>query len=433
MSSDPTPESAPLLPRLVAARLLAAVTEKHRALDAALSDRSLGFAALAPRDRALVRRMLGATLRRLGQIDAVLHPMLDLWPKGMPLQALRIGAAELLFLGTPPHAAVASAVDSMPKGAKSRKLVNAVLRRISREGAALIAGQDERTLNTPRWLMQRWEAAYGRETALAITTAHLGEAPLDITVKGADAAHWAAALEAEILPTGSLRRIKPGAVDTLPGFADGAWWVQDAAAALPARLFGDVSGMRVADLCAAPGGKTAQLAAAGAQVIAVDRSAPRLESLRANLKRLGLDAEIVCAEAEAWRPDVPLDGVLLDAPCTATGTIRRHPDLPYLKRPDDVAKLSMVQRRLMEHAIDIVKPGGLVIYAVCSMEAEEGAAHRIELNERAGLEWLPIRAGEAGIPAEMIDKSGALRALPCHWPALGGIDGFYAFRFRKKT
>lgn len=421
--------------RRVAAALLQAVLERRRALDEAMADPALGFAKLPDRDRGFVRRLVAGTLRRLGQVDALLKGFVERTPKGLPLHAMRLGLCDLLFLGTPPHAAVSAAVEILPQGAKSRGLVNAVLRRADREAAAVIAGQDEALLNTPGWLRRRWEAAYGKDVARDIMRAHLAEAALDITVKG-DAESWAAQLNAVLLPNGSLRRLEGGAVDGLPGFNDEAgaqWWVQDAAAALPAKLFGDLNGKLVADLCAAPGGKTAQLLSMGAEVYAIDRSEPRLQRLKRNLTRLGLKARVRTADAATWIPDEgQLDGVLLDAPCSATGTIRRHPELPYIKQESDIAKLAELQRRLLEHAVSLLKPGGLLVYGTCSLEPEEGEAQRDWLLAHAELEPLPITPEELGVPAAMIDARGALRSLPCYWPEHGGIDGFFAARFRKK-
>ncbi|MEI7610759.1 MAG: RsmB/NOP family class I SAM-dependent RNA methyltransferase, partial [Rhodospirillaceae bacterium] len=275
-----------------------------------------------------------------------------------------------------------------------------------------------------------WSAAYGPDTARAIAEAHLHEAPLDLTLKNpAESALWAERLEAEVLATGSLRRAAGGAVAELPGFADGGWWVQDAAAALPATLFGDLAGRRVYDLCAAPGGKTAQLAALGAQVTAVDRSAPRLERLATNLARLGLAAATVAADAALWQPEESADAILLDAPCSATGTIRRHPDIPHLKDRADVAKLAALQRRLLARAVALLKPGGTLVYTVCSLQPEEGEEQIAALLAAgAPVSRRPLVAGEAGVPDAALTAAGDLRTLPCHLAALGGMDGFFVAR-----
>jgi 16S rRNA (cytosine967-C5)-methyltransferase len=242
---------------------------------------------------------------------------------------------------------------------------------------------------------------------------------------------WAERLEAEILPTGSLRREAGGDVAALPGFAEGEWWVQDAAAALPVRMLGDVSGLRVADLCAAPGGKTAQLIVAGARVTAVDISGKRLERLAQNLARLGLVAETIVADAVKWRPETPLDAVLLDAPCTATGTLRRHPDIAWNKQPADLARLASLQDRLLAAALAMVKPGGLVVYATCSLQPEE-CEQRIAglLESAANVERVAIAADEVPGLEDTVTAPGDLRTLPCHWAERGGLDGFFAARLR---
>ena len=391
---------------------------------------------LAGRDRAFARLLVATVLRRLGQIDALIAQCLNvpLAPRAMLVQdILRLGVAQLLFLRTPPHAAVATSVDlAQSRGFVSHKgLVNAVLRRLSIEGPERIETQDAPRLNTPDWLWQSWSRAYGEATARAVATAHLKEAPLDLSLRN-DAETWGAALEGVLLPTGTLRRAAGGALATLPGYAEGAWWVQDAAAALPARLFGDVAGCDVIDLCAAPGGKTAQLATAGARVTAVDRSARRLERLVANLKRLDLAVEAVGADALSWRPPRPAQAVLLDAPCSTTGAIRRHPDVPHLKSPEDVARLSMVQENLLLAAIDMLRPGGMLVYCTCSLESEEGP-ERIEslLHSGAPVARIGIEADEIGAEPEWITPEGDLRTLPCHFHAYDGIDGFYCARLVK--
>jgi 16S rRNA (cytosine967-C5)-methyltransferase len=434
--------------RSVALDLLRQVLERSRPLDEALAGH-VGLPGLAPRDRAFVRLLVATTLRRLGQIDTALAACLDrpLEPGPLPpamerlRQVLRLGAAQLLFLGTPAHAAVSATVGLMGGGRKGsrsagqRGLVNAVLRRLAREGEDLRAGQDAARLDTPDWLWESWTAAYGETATRAIAEAQLVDPPLDLSLKRpADAALWAGRLGAQRLPTGSLRLpAGSGAVAELPGYDEGAWWVQDAAAALPARLLGDVSGRQVVDLCAAPGGKTAGLAAAGAAVIAVDRAPARMSQLEANLRRLGLEADAVVADGAAWRPERPADAVLLDAPCSGTGTLRRHPDIARLKGPRDVAALTGEQDRLLGNAIEICRPGGLVVYAVCSLQPEEGP-ERIAalLASGAPVEREALRPEEIDGQAELIDAAGDLRTLPSHWRALGGLDGFYACRLRRR-
>ena len=421
--------------RHVALDLIGVVLGRERPLDEAIDD-SPAMAKLSLRDRAFARLLVATVLRRLGQIDSLIADCLanPLPPRAAQVHdILRLGIAQLLFLHTPPHAAVATSVDlAQSRGFLAHKgLVNAVLRRLSVEGADRVSRHDAAALNTPSWLWQSWTRHYGEEVARAIAVAHLREAPLDLTPR-ANADGWCESLAATVLPTGTLRRPGGGAVATLPGYSEGAWWVQDAAAALPARLFGDVAGLNVVDLCAAPGGKTAQLADAGAFVTAIDRSSRRLERLVANMKRLSLPAATIAADALTWRPDHPVDAVLLDAPCSATGAIRRHPDVPHLKRPADVARLATIQDRLLRAALEMLRPGGMLVYCTCSLEAEEGP-QRIDglLRSGAPIERRPVSAAELDAPAEWITRDGDLRTLPFHLAEYDGIDGFYAARLVK--
>ena len=421
--------------RQVALDLVGAVLRRNRPLDDAIDDNA-AMADLPARDRAFARLLVATVLRRLGQIDALIAGCLNspLAPRAAIIQdILRLGIAQLLFLRTPPHAAVATSVDlADARGFLSHKgLVNAVLRRLSVEGAGRIESQDAARLNTPDWLWQSWTRTYGEGRARAIAGAHLKEAPLDLTLREADES-WCEKLHATKLPTGSLRRPGGGSVAALPGYAEGAWWIQDAAASLPVRLFDEIAGREVVDLCAAPGGKTAQLASAGAKVTALDRSPRRLDRLVANLRRLELPVSAVAADALTWRPDHPVDAVLLDAPCTATGAIRRHPDVPHLKHPEDVARLAVVQENLLRAAVDMVRPGGTVVYCTCSLEPEEGP-ERIAalLRSGASVEHRPIAPEEIGAPADWVTPEGELRTLPCHLAEHDGIDGFYAARLVK--
>lgn len=421
-----------LAPRRAALRLLQAVLDHGEPLDEQFDG---VVAKLDARDRAFVRMLATTTLRRLGQIDAVLKGFLQrplAKRHGAVKHVLRLAAAQILFLQTPAHAAADTSVEltRLLKAPGLTGLVNAVARRLAREGAAALAATDPK-LNTPRWLWESWIAAYGEDAARRIVEADLMEPPLDITVKS-DPARWAEALSADILPTGSLRRTGGGLVAQLPGYGEGEWWVQDAAAALPARLLGDVAGLTVVDLCAAPGGKTAQLAAAGARVIAVDRAESRLRRLAENMQRLGLADRVttVCADAARWRPDSPVDAVLLDAPCTATGTIRRHPDVPRLKKAGDAASLAATQDALLAAAADMLKPGGRLVYCVCSLQPEEGP-HRIATAAALPLAPEAVTAAEVGGLAESITPEGWLRTLPFHMGERGGMDGFFAARFRR--
>lgn len=420
--------------RAAALALLRAVLENGRPLDEVWSaDLAPGrpLARLSPRDRAFARLLTTTVLRRLGQIDAALAQFLDrplnrgARPARLPL---RLMAAQLLFLETPAHAAVDGAVRQVRRLGRLSGLVNAVGRRLAGEKATLLAEQDAVRLNCPDWLWRDWSTSYGEEVTRAMVAGMLEEPALHLTVKG-DPDTWAGKLEARVLPTGSLSRATGGRIEDLPGFLERAWWVQDAAAALPARFLGDVAGRRVLDLCAAPGGKTAQLAAAGARVTALDISPARLRRVTENLARLGLDAEIVEADAAEWRPAAPADAILLDAPCTSTGTIRRHPDVWHLKSPDDVGRMAAIQDRLLDAACAMLAPGGRLVYCTCSLQAAEGPARVAALLERnPDIRRLPIEGGELpGLP-EAITADGDVRTLP-HYA--GGMDGFYIARLTR--
>lgn len=418
--------------RVVAADLVGAVLSEHRALDEAIAASS-GFARLSERDRAFARLIAVTVLRRKAGLDRAIAGALNkpLAPKAAPvMQVLRCGLAQLWHLDTPAYAAIGTAVGAVEalRFGGFKGLVNAVLRTLSQRTAdqARPPGAD-----APDWLFDRWSRAYGPEAAHAIARAHRAEPPLDLTVKaGGEAAAWADRLDGVVLPTGvTIRRPVGGAVTALPGYAEGAWWVQDAGAALPALLLGDVAGRTVLDLCAAPGGKTAQLAAAGARVIAVDRSRDRLVRLDDNLRRLGLRADTVVADLTRWQPDAPADRILLDAPCTATGTIRRHPDLQWLKRPQDIDGLAAVQAQLLDRAARWLAPGGVLVWCTCSLEPEEGPAQidRLLAN-RPDIERVPITADEIGGWSSLLTPAGDVRSRPDHLAEFGGIDGFHISR-----
>ncbi|MXP62975.1 rRNA cytosine-C5-methylase [Roseomonas sp. M0104] len=403
--------------RSAALALLNAVLLRHRGLEEALDSLPPAEA----RDRAAAHRIAAAVLRRLGSLDAVLEPLLRREPPPEVRQALRIGAAELLLLETPPHAAVASAVDLVPRPFAG--LVNAVLRRVAAQGPAALEELDGERLDTPGWLWSAWHAAYG-PAVRAIARAHRVPAPLDLSLLPGTAPPAGA----ERLPTGTARLPAGTRITELPEFAAGQAWAQDAAAALPARLLAAVPGMAVADLCAAPGGKTAQLAATGARVVAVERDGNRMGRLRENLLRLKLEAELVQADAAAWNPGTRFDAVLLDAPCSATGTIRRHPDVPHLKRPGDIPTLAGLQRRLLENAARLLAPGGRLVFATCSLQREEGEAQAM-----AGIPGLvpdPVRPEEVPGLEAALSPEGWLRTRPDLWAEQGGMDGFFMARFR---
>lgn len=436
-------EAAGLPARRIAIDILDGVLRRRRPLDDHFDGEHAhpGLPSLADRDRALVRKLVATVLRRYGTLRQVLGICLD---RGLPDDAPRIepilmvGAVQILWLDVPDHAAVDLAVrlaQADRRGGRYAGLVNAVLRRVARDGNDIVAKLDGPALDTPAWLLSRWTRAFGAQTARAIAVVHATEPPLDVTVKS-DPDGWATRLRGRVLPTGSVRTAAHGPVWRLPGYAEGAWWVQDAAAALPVRLFGNVTGLAVADLCAAPGGKTAQLALAGAQVTAVDRSPARLARLGSNMARLGLKAVAVAADAGEWE-DGPFDAVLLDAPCSSTGTIRRHPDVAHLKREDDIPALAALQRRLLDRAVELTKPGGLLVYCSCSLEPEEGEAQISGLLGREPrVRRVPISAPEVGGLADLVSTAGDLRTLPCHLPdpdaRFAGLDGFYAARLERK-
>jgi 16S rRNA (cytosine967-C5)-methyltransferase len=423
---------APANGRVLAYRALQAVLEDNESLDAALT----AGATLPARERAFAHTLVATVLRHLGEIDAALTPLLNQPFAALAADAralLRLGAAQSLILKTPAHAAVAATVElAKTEAPHFAGLTNAVLRRLVREPTPARSDAEAARLNTPDWLWQSWRHAYGEETAIAIARVHASEPPLDITAKEPD--RWSEPLEAARLPTGTLRRPAGagGEIRMLPGYDEGAWWVQDVAAAMPARLLAPVAGGRVFDLCAAPGGKAAQLAFMGCDVTAVERSEPRAAVLRENLARLGLSARVVVADAETFTSDALADGVLLDAPCTATGTIRRHPDIPWRKSAVDVGRMAPVQARLLDHAATLVRPKGLLIYVVCSLEAAEGPDRVAAfLAKNAGFRRRAIDATEVGGDPDLVTSDGDLRTLPCHGSDRGGMDGFYAARLER--
>ncbi len=441
MNAKPAPPGRAT--RDAAVAVLSAVLDEGRTLDSAL-DPASGIAAyrsLPDRDRRLVHAIAATALRRHGETEAILRGLIDKPPgrrAGPLMRVLEVAAAQILYMGVADHAAVSTAVDQVGDDHKAQHfkgLANAVLRRLAREREAILASVDGALLSTPHWLGARWAAAYGDEPACRIAAIHLIEPALDLTVKS-DAAAWAERLNGTVLPTGSVRLVPSGPIDALPGFAEGAWWVQDAAAALPARLLGDVRGLRVADLCAAPGGKTAQLAEAGAKVTAVDQSKERLGRVESNLKRLGLEAGIVAADVLKWSPGERFDAVLLDAPCTATGTIRRHPDIAWLKKPEDIVSLARLQAAMIDRAAGLVKPGGTLVFCTCSLEPEEGEQHAKRLQSSPDWSIWPISADEVGGLADAITTAGTVRTLPFHLdnpdPRLCGLDGFFMMRLKKR-
>lgn len=443
--SHPTkarPPAPGLAVREAAVDVLAAVLDRGQSLDA-LFDSSVGdkaWRALPERDRRLARAIVTAALRHHGETGAILSRLIERPPRraGKLFRIIEVAVAQLLYMDVPDHAAVSVAMEQVTADRDAlhfKGLANAVLRRLGRERDAIRAGIDMPRAAVPDWLWARWVAAYGEADAARIAAANLEEPALDLTVK-ADPAGWAGRLDGIALPTGSVRLAPSGPVEDLPGFAEGAWWVQDAAAALPPRLLTDIAGKRIADLCAAPGGKTAALALAGARVTAVDISAERNRRVTANLARLGLSAEIVAADILKWAPPEPFDAILLDAPCTATGTIRRHPDIAWLKRPEDVAKLADLQGRMIDRAVAWLKPGGTLVFSTCSLEPEEGEHQLARALHRHDLEIVPVAQAEIGGIDGALLPSGAVRTLPFQMrgptPRLSGLDGFFMMRVRRR-
>lgn len=439
----PQAEVPGLAARRIATDIVDGVLRRRIALDDQLSGKTahLGLATLPDRDRALMRRLAATVLRRLGTLRHLVGGFLD---KGFPADAPRtetillVGAAQILWLDVPDHAAVDLSVrlaQADRRASRYAGLVNAVLRRVAQARSEF--DSSDVTRDTPAWLFARWQKTYGDATARAIAAANGHEPALDLTVKQ-DAAHWAERVHGKVLPTGTVRTLAHGAISLLPGFVEGAWWVQDAAASIPAQLFGTLAGKDVCDLCAAPGGKSAQLANAGANVTAVDRSPARIARLKENFARLKLNVETVAADALEWQPDKLFDAVLLDAPCTATGTIRRHPDVPWLKSENDLGVLTSLQSRLLDSAAGLLKPGGTLVYCTCSLEPEEGEAQIAALLARdAGLERSPITPAEVFGHAEFVTAPGDLRTLPHYLPDAdprwGGLDGFFAARLTRRV
>jgi len=422
-----------LASRAAAQAILGEVLRRRLPLDI-IVEKVLGSADLESRDAGFAVAIATETLRRFGQLQAVIHHFVPKLPPqhhaGPTFDILLASACELLFLKVSPHAAVdaankLAAVDS--KAVHFKSLINAVLRRVTREGDAILAAQDASRLNAPDWLWDRWCETYGEDTARKIAMAHLSPPPLDIQAK----TNSSVLPQGIALPGNVLRIANGGHVEDLPGYADGHWWVQDFAATLPVRLLGDVRGKTIIDLCAAPGGKTAQLAASGANVIAVEREPARAQRLRENLSRLRLLAELVESDVRDFVPKERAPFVLLDAPCSATGTIRRHPDLPWNKSAADVGLCAHRTGELLDSAADMVAEGGALVFAVCSLEPEEGPEQTASfLAQHPDFQKEPIRAEELFGMSELI-SDGALRTLPCHLGEQGGMDGFYAVRLRR--
>ncbi|WP_310220955.1 transcription antitermination factor NusB [Neorhizobium sp. 2083] len=432
------PFKAGLEVRVTAAKLLAAVVDRKISLDGMLdlTHGNPAYKALSDADRALTRAILNTALRHLPRIEAAIASLIDTpLPEGARAlhHVLVIAAAQILHLDVPPHAAVDLAVEQAnrdPRNRRFAKLVNAVLRRLDREKDEILVATAGIS-PVPAWFRKRLVALYGEAEGDRIAEAQLVPAAIDLTVKS-DPALWAEKLGGTVLPTGSIRLTAfEGAVSALEGFEEGAWWVQDVAASIPAKLFGDIKGKKVADLCAAPGGKTAQLIAAGAEVIAVEQSGNRLARLKENLGRLGYEAELVGGDLFEFKPAELLDGVLLDAPCSSTGTTRRHPDVLWTKGPEDVAKLAALQEKMLRHAVTLVKPGGIIVFSNCSLDSLEGEELVVRvLKDHPELARLPVNPRNWPGLETAISPLGEFRTTPAMLPArenfVGGMDGFFA-------
>lgn len=417
-----------LAARRAALGLLEAALSRRAGIDEAAS--SLKIQSLEPRERAFARALTLAALRRLGAVDRLLSPKLTREPPERVRHILRLGVTQLFWMETPDHAAVSTSV-ALADGERATRpfkgLVNAILRGLLRDGRPA----DDPEALAPPWLYARWASAWGPQAARAIAAEIAGEPATDLTVRdNGDIETLAAELDAVALPGGTVRVAQRGDPASWPGFEAGRWWVQDAAAAIPARLLHLNAEQTALDLCAAPGGKTLQMAVTGAAVTAVDRSTERLKRVAENLDRMSLKAEVVAADAGAWTDERRFDAVLLDAPCSATGTFRRHPDVLWAARPGDIAKLAGVQTRLLDSAAARVAPGGLLVYCVCSLEPEEGEGQvRAFLSRHPGFRTEPAAAGEGGAPEASLTPEGWLRLLPHHRD--GGQDGFFAARLRR--
>ncbi|WP_321395668.1 16S rRNA (cytosine(967)-C(5))-methyltransferase RsmB [Emcibacter sp.] len=425
--------------RLAALYLLEQILDRGQALDGAFENCCRKFSDLDQRDRAFIRFLVTTCLRRLGQLDAIINfcTPRNLTPKQVKVRhILQLGLTQLLYMEVPAHAAVDSSVRlaDQQKNQSDRQLkglVNAVLRRVDRERDVFAEKFADPFLNLPRWLRNSWIERFGKGPAHRIMPALQQEPPLDLTLKpGEDPAGWADKLGGEVTPFNGVRLARAGQVDKLPGFEEGHWWVQDLAARLPAGLLGAGPGDRVLDLCAAPGGKAAQSAAKGCRVTAVDVSEKRLRRLRENMQRLALEVEVVTADVTDYAPEEPFPYVLLDAPCSSSGTLRRHPDMAWTKTPEDVESLVALQRRVLEAAVKMLAPGGTLIYCVCSMEAGEGPDQiRTLLESGVPLNRDSIRPEEVPGLEECIGPDGDIQTLPYHYP--GGMDGFYICRLKK--
>ncbi|WP_375254217.1 RsmB/NOP family class I SAM-dependent RNA methyltransferase [Yoonia sp.] len=412
--------------RRTAHHLLMEITQDGRLMAELIAGGAL--ARLENDDRARAQRLATDTLRGLDRADRMLKPYLKKAPPPHVMNALRLGVIELCA-GEAAHGVVNAYVEIVARNKRTQAmkgLTNAVLRKIAAEGPA---GWTKRAIPlTPGWLRQPLVAAWGRDAVTGIEAAHFLGAPLDLTPK-ADANDVAKAVGGVVLPTGSVRVVNAGQVSALPGFETGDWWVQDAAAALPVKLLGNASGLKVLDLCAAPGGKAMQLAALGAKVTAVDLSERRMARVTENLTRVGLQVRTIVSDAFEF-DETGFDAIVLDAPCSATGTIRRHPDLPYAKDGSEFGALMDQQGAMIDHALGLLKPGGRLVFCTCSLLPDEG-----EVQVEAALSRHPGVTAEtpqpAGTDSAWATPEGGLRLRPDYWADQGGMDGFYMAVLRK--
>jgi 16S rRNA (cytosine967-C5)-methyltransferase len=420
-------------PRGCAVRALEWVFARHKSLDVFL-EKDQRFYSLPTRDKALSRAIIGSSLRQLGQIDAIIDTFLS---RPMPRQAvtarqiLRAGAAELLFLRSASHGVVNSFVQMAGnmRGSRPYKgMINALLRRIDREGEELLQTLPLE-LNIPNWLSENWNGVYGSEVVQQAAAALKEPAPLDLTVFN-DIEKLAKDLGAMRIGEQTVRLVHKGRIEDIQGYQDGKWIVQDLAASIPVQILNPQAGEEIADLCAAPGGKTVQIAATGAKVTAVDNQQARLSRLSQNLSRTGQSAEIVCADARSWKPEQLFDAVLLDAPCSATGIFRHHPDVLYTRREKDIAGFAERQISLAINARKLLKPGGRLVYCVCSAQSVEAEDVIAEILDKTDLKLDLITAG---IPdfAKSFQKNGMIRIPPGALPAKGGLDAFFIAKLRK--
>jgi 16S rRNA (cytosine967-C5)-methyltransferase len=417
--------------RRTAVALLRGVLEGREQLSDVLRGDGL-LLRLSPADRARAQRLAVTVLRHLGRADAMILKFADRAPPSEAHTILRLAVVELCELGEAPHGVVDSAVTLMRATGKSKRMggmANAVLRRVAEEGPAIWGDLPEAQL--PKWMRRRMIHSFKEPAVVAMEATHALGAPLDITVKE-DAPAWAEKLGGEVMPNGSVRLRGSVQVTELPGFETGDWWVQDAAAAVAVNLLAPKAGEQILDMCAAPGGKTMQLAASGAEVMALDQSRERMHRVRENLERTGLGATLITGDALTWEPEQEFDAVVLDAPCSATGTIRRHPDLPYIKNGAALDELFELQKQLLDTAYGMLIPGGRMIYCTCSLLSEEGEQQIKHGRTRLGFEVCDIPYEALGMNPEWAarDETG-LRLRPDYWPEHGGMDGFFITLLRK--